>query len=44
MVPQFVNETGVIFELVNEPGPGPNQMPTATDWKNWTDVNNTTNR
>ncbi len=40
--PQFKTDKGILLELFNEPGPGPSQIPTTTDWANWAAAMNAT--
>jgi hypothetical protein len=42
LAPQLKTDTGVLLELFNEPGTGPDQVPTATDWANWAVAMNAT--
>jgi len=42
LVPQFGSDTGIVFELFNEPGTGPTQVPASSDWQNWATAYNAT--
>ena len=35
LVPAFKDDKGILLEPFNEPGTGPQQLPSATDWENW---------
>jgi endoglucanase len=35
LVPAFKDDKGIMLELVNEPGTGPDQVILASDWQDW---------